>query len=59
MKYDFIVIDDNGTGTSIRAECRTNAIETYCREKGCSKEYVKDHCVVKKNNRRRTRDENL
>lgn len=48
MKYKFAVIDDNGSATFVTAECRTDAIETYCREKGCSKEYVKDHCVVKK-----------
>lgn len=46
------IIDDNGTITYICAETRTEAIEIYCREKGCPEEYVKKHCIVKKAYRR-------
>ena len=46
--YDFSIVDDNGTTTYICAKCRMEAIEIYCTEKGCPKEYVKDHCVVRK-----------
>jgi hypothetical protein len=45
--YDFEIVDDNGTITYICAKCRSEAIETYCKEKGCSKEYVKEHCIVR------------
>jgi hypothetical protein len=48
MKYRFIVIDDCGTISYISADSRKNAIEKYCSWKGRSKEYVKDHCIVKK-----------
>ena len=44
--YDFQFVDDNGTITYVCAKCRSEAIEAYCREKGCSKEYVKEHCVI-------------
>ena len=46
--YDFQIVDDNGTITYICAKCRSEAIEAYCREKGCSKEYVKEHCIIRK-----------
>ena len=45
--YDFQFVDDNGTITYVCAKCRSEAIEAYCREKGCSKEYVKKHCIVR------------
>lgn len=45
--YDFQIVDDNGTISYICAKCRTDAIEIYCKEKGCSKEYVKKHCVIR------------
>jgi hypothetical protein len=44
---DFEIADDNGTITYICAKCRTEAIEIYCREKGCPKEYVKEHCIIR------------
>lgn len=48
--YDFQFVDDNGTTTYVCAKCRTEAIEAYCREKGCSKEHVKEHCVIRRTN---------
>lgn len=45
--YCFRIVDDNGTITNIVAKCRTKAIEIYCQKKGCSKEYVKEHCIVR------------
>ncbi len=45
--YDFKFTDDNGMTTYICAKCRSDAIEIYCREKGCPKEYVKEHCVIR------------
>lgn len=44
---DFEIVDDNGTITYICAKCRSEAIEIYCHEKGCRKEYVKAHCIVR------------
>lgn len=48
--YDFKFVDDNGTISYVCAKCRSEAIEIYCREKGCSKEYVKDHVVIRHTN---------
>lgn len=46
--YDFEITDDNGTITCICANSRTEAVELYCKEKGCPKEYVKEHCIIRK-----------
>lgn len=46
--YDFEFVDDNGTKTYICARNRTEAIKFYCEEKGCPKEYVTEHCVIRK-----------
>ena len=48
MNYQFAIIDDNGICTVVLAETRTEAIEAYCREKGCPQDYVKSHCIVRK-----------
>jgi hypothetical protein len=48
--YDFQFTDDNGTVTYICARCRSEAIESYCQEKGCPKEYVREHCIIRKTN---------
>ena len=48
--YDFEFVSDNGTITYICAKCRSEAIEIYCRENGCQKEWVKEHCVVRHSN---------
>ena len=48
MDYQFVIINDNGICTFVIAGTRTEAIEAYCREKGCPKDYVKNHCIVKK-----------
>jgi hypothetical protein len=45
--YDFEFADDNGTITYICAKCRTEAVKIYCREKGCPKEYVEKHCIIR------------
>lgn len=48
--YDFQIVDDCGMTTYICAKCRTETIEIYCREKGCPKEYVKEHCIIRHTN---------
>ena len=48
LMYDFKIIADSGVITYIYAKCRKEAIEIYCREKGCSEDYVKNHCIIKK-----------
>ena len=48
MIYIFRIIDDNGKIARISAERRKQAVEKYCSRQGCTKEYVKKHCVVKK-----------
>lgn len=46
--YHFKIIDDNGDITHMFAKSRSEAIAIYCREKGCSEEYVRTHCIVRK-----------
>jgi hypothetical protein len=48
MIYRFKIIADSGKISIISADSRKQAIEKYRNRQGCSKEYVKDHCVVKK-----------
>lgn len=43
----FQFVADNGDISYICAKCRTDAIEIYCKEKGCPEEYVKKHCVIR------------
>ena len=44
----FELVDDNGTINRIYAHNRTEAIEQYCEKHGCSQEYVKRHCIIRK-----------
>lgn len=45
--FDLEFIDDNGTITCICVKNRSEAIDIYCRGKGCPKEWVKDHCIIR------------
>lgn len=47
-EYVFKIVDDCGKSTYISAENRSTAIEKYCTVTGCPKEYVKEHCVIRK-----------
>ena len=46
--YHFKIIDDNGDITHMFAKSRSEAIKLYCGLKGCSEEYIKKHCIVKR-----------
>lgn len=46
--YDFEIINDNGTIDCISCRNRSEAIETYCLIYGYPKEYVKEHCIIRK-----------
>lgn len=45
--YDFQILNDNGQIDIITCKNRTKAIETYCSIHGCSKEYVREHCIIR------------
>ena len=44
--YKFRVIEDVGRICYVYAQTRKKAIEIYCSENGCNKEYVKKHCKI-------------
>lgn len=44
---DYKIINDNGMVDLISCANRTEAIETYSLIYGYTKEYVKEHCIVK------------
>jgi hypothetical protein len=46
--YWFLFVCDDSTTVLVNAKDRSEAIEFYCREKGCSIDYVKAHCVIRK-----------
>ncbi len=46
--YDFEIVNDNGVIDIITCKNRTEAIKKYCLIYGCPKEYVKEHCVIRK-----------
>ena len=46
--YGYRVIDDNGEITCICAKSRSEVIKIYCDKKGCSKQYVKEHCIIRR-----------
>ena len=48
MMYDFEIVNDNGQIDIITCKNRTKAIEKYCSIHGCSKEYVREHCIIRK-----------
>lgn len=45
--YDYKFTVDNGRIFYVCADSRKNAVELFCEEHGTSKDFVKDHCVVK------------
>lgn len=47
MVRDFKFILDNGRIVYVCAKSRKEAVEEFCKEHGCSKDFVKEHCVVK------------
>ena len=47
MASDFKFVLDNGRIFFVCAECRKEAVELFCEEHGCNKDFVKEHCVVK------------
>ena len=47
MKSEYKLIFDTGKIFYVPAKSRGEAIETYCKEHGDSKEWVKAHCVVR------------
>ena len=47
MASDYKFVVDSGRITYICAESRKEAVEEFCKEHGCDKDFVKEHCVVK------------
>lgn len=47
MASDFKFILDNGHIVYVCADCRKDAVVEFCKEHGCNKDFVKEHCVVK------------
>ena len=47
MMFDFEISEDNGRITYICAKNRSDAIRLFIEEKGCSKDFVKRHYLVK------------
>lgn len=47
MTSDYKFVVDNGRIFYICANSRKEAVEEFCKEHGCDKEFVKEHCVVK------------
>lgn len=56
MTSDYKFIVDNGCIFYVCANSRKAAVEEFCFEHGCGKDFVKEHCVVK--NLGRIRKEN-
>lgn len=46
MTMEFKIVEYNGRITYICATSRADAIKYFCEEKGCTKEFVKKHCLV-------------
>ncbi len=46
MTLEFKIVEDNGRITYICAKNRTEAIKYFCEEKGCPRDFVKNHCIV-------------
>lgn len=47
MASDYKFVVDSGHITYICADSRKEAVEEFCKEHGCDKDFVKEHCVVK------------
>lgn len=46
--FNYKFVTDRGVMVIIRACTYWTAIDMYCRSEGCSFDYVKKHCVVKR-----------
>lgn len=46
--YNYRIVNESGYATVIRARTRAVAIRLFCQSEGCSRAYVKDHCVVRR-----------
>lgn len=44
--FNYIIVDAKGFVTVIRARTREVAVDLFCQSEGCSRNYVKKHCVV-------------
>ena len=47
MARGFKFILESGRIIYVCADSRKEAIEAFCKEHGCDKDFVKKHCVVK------------
>lgn len=47
MASDYKFVVDSGRIAYICAESRKEAVEEFCKEYGVSKDFVKEHCIVK------------
>lgn len=45
--FDYRIVDAKGYVTIMRARTRDVAINLFCQAEGCSRNYVKKHCVVR------------
>lgn len=46
--FDYKITCDNGASCIIRASDRRTAIRMFCEAEGCSREFVDEHCTVRK-----------
>ena len=44
--FNYRIVDAKGFVTVIRARTREVAVDLFCQSEGCSRNYVKKHCVV-------------
>lgn len=44
--FNYRIVDAKGFVTVIRARTREVAVDLFCQSEGCSRTYVKKHCVV-------------
>lgn len=44
--FNYRIVDAKGFVTVVRARTRDTAIGIFCQSEGCSRAYVKKHCVV-------------
>ena len=45
--FNFRIVDNKGYVTVIRARTREGAIQLFCQSEGCTRGYVRKHCVVR------------
>lgn len=46
--YNYRIVEESGRVVIVRAISRKTAVMLYCESEGCSREYVKAHCVVRR-----------